>query len=208
LHQSVEIDMQTEITGTPAPAGQAPRATGRSNFAGTVMFACLAMTGMGAPAAAQVAVPDILPGDALASMVGEWQGTGWSAMPDGSRESFDIFERVESIGGGNAIMIRGMGYAPAGQGRNGRLVHDAGGFVSIADGGYQMFAATARGAPESYPMTITETGYQWEITLGPQGRMVFEAWIEGDSWVETGQYCNPQGTCFPTLEMTLTRVAD
>ena len=163
---------------------------------------------LAAPALAQEAPPTQTPGDALASMIGSWEGTGWSMMPDGSRETFDIFERVESVGAGNAVMIRGMGYAPAGAGRDGRLVHDAGGVVSLEASGYEMFAATARGGPEAYEMTITETGYVWEIPLGPQGRMVFTAVIDDQTWTETGEYCPPQGDSFPSLSMTLTRLAD
>jgi len=163
---------------------------------------------LAAPALAQEAPPTQTPGDALASMIGSWEGTGWSMMPDGSRETFDIFERVESVGAGNAVMIRGMGYAPAGSGRDGRLVHDAGGAVSLEASGYEMFAATARGGPEAYEMTITETGYVWEIPLGPQGRMVFTAVIDAETWTETGEYCPPQSDCFPSLSMTLSRVAE
>ena len=162
---------------------------------------------LAAPAQAQEAPPSQTPGNALASMIGSWEGSGWSTMPDGSRETFDIFERVESVGGGNAVMIRGMGYAPAGAGRDGRLVHDAGGFVSREGAAYQMFAATAQGGPERYEMTITETGYVWEIPLGPQARMVFTAHIDAQTWTETGEYCQSEGACFPSMSMTLTRLA-
>ncbi|WP_291841921.1 hypothetical protein [Maricaulis sp.] len=214
MQTDMQTDRQTDrqiginANGKATPTFWRLHKTGRNRMAVAVSLACLVVTGMGAGAAAQGAASPALPADALASLIGEWQGTGWSAMPDGSRENFDIFERVERAAGGHVVMIRGEGFAPAGSGRDGRPVHDAAGFVSLGSDGYRMFAATARGGPESHAMTITETGYHWEIPLGPQGRVVFDAVIDGQSWVETGQYCDPQGMCYPTLEMTLTRRLD
>ncbi|OLF71076.1 hypothetical protein AWH62_13545 [Maricaulis sp. W15] len=183
---------------------------GLSVRSGLALISLLASLGLTAPALAQddpqPAQP--LPGEALAGLVGEWEGSGWSMTQTGERETFDIFERVESVGGGRAVMIRGLGYAPAGVGREGDPVHDAGGYVTLGEDGYRMLAVALTGGPESYEMVMTDGGFNWTIPLGPTGHVAFEAVYDETSWTETGQYCNPSGACFPTLSMTLTRVAD
>jgi len=176
----------------------------------TALAAALAATVMtAAPVLAQDTADTPRPGEALAAMVGTWEGSGWSINPNRVRETFDVFERVESVADGHLVLIRGRGYAPSGTGEDGRLVHDAGGIVRLTDqGGYEMFAATAMNGADAFAMEVTETGYTWEIPLGPHGRVVYEAVFTPDSWTETGQYCDPTGQCVPTLSMTLTRVAD
>lgn len=172
-------------------------------------IALVAATGATAPGLAQEGGDRARPGEVLAAMVGTWQGSGWSMNRTQERETFDVFERVESVAGGHLVMIRGRGYAPAGTGEDGRLVHDAGGIVRLTEaGGYEMFAATAMNGADGFAMDVTGTGYTWEIPLGPHGRIVYEAVFTADSWTETGQYCDPAGQCYPTLSMTLTRVAD
>jgi len=165
--------------------------------------------GLSAPGFAQDNTDVARPAEALAAMVGTWEGSGWSISPSQERETFDVFERVESVAGGHLVLIRGRGYAPAGAGEGGRLVHDAGGIVRLReDGGYEMFAATALNGADAFAMDVTEHGYTWEIPLGPQGRVAYEAVFTADSWTETGRYCDPTDQCFPILSMTLTRVAD
>lgn len=174
------------------------------------LAAALAATVMTAsPGLAQDADDAPRPGTALAAMVGNWEGSGWSINPNRERETFDVFERVESVADGHLVLIRGRGYAPSGAGEGGRLVHDAGGIVRLReDGGYEMFAATALNGADAFAMDVTEDGYTWEIPLGPQGRVAYEAVFTADSWTETGRYCDPTDQCFPILSMTLTRVAD
>ncbi|WP_323763015.1 hypothetical protein [Maricaulis sp.] len=176
----------------------------------TPLAAALAATVMtAAPALAQDAGDSERPAQALAAMIGTWEGSGWSMTPSRERETFDVFERVESVAGGHLVLVRGRGYAPSGAGEDGRLVHDAGGIVRLReDGGYEMFAATAMNGADAFALDITDAGYTWEIPLGPHGRVVYEAVFTADSWTETGRYCDPTGQCFPTLSMTLTRVAD
>ncbi len=209
-------DLSAGLTGTISGTnpetnpGTQPSNYTSARLARLASLAALALAaGLAGPALAQDTPPVARPGDALAAMIGSWEGQGWSLSRSQERETFDVFERVESVAGGHLVMLRGQGFAPAGQGRQGRPVHDAGGVVSLGqDGGYTLFAATADNGADGFEMQITETGYTWEIPLGPHGRVVYEAHFTADSWTETGQYCDPTGQCYPTLSMTLTRVAE
>jgi hypothetical protein len=147
------------------------------------------------------------PGAALDFLVGHWAGQGWIALPDGSRETFDVFERVEVTAGGHVVLVRGEGFAPAGAGRDGQPVHDAVGMISLTSDGYEMYAATQRGGPQAYDMRIEDNGFVWWMALGPN-RLTFTTRVEDGVWTESGEYCLADGPCFPSMQMTLTRLDD
>jgi hypothetical protein len=148
------------------------------------------------------------PAEALAWMLGEWEGSGWQMDRTGTRNSFDVFERADAVVGGHAITFKGRGYTPAGGGETGELVHDAFGLITHTRTGYQMRAITFAGHQQDVDMTITDTGFEWTLQLGPNGSVVYSARIEDDEWVEEGAYCPAEGECRQTFEMRLTRVGD
>ena len=58
------------------------------------------------PAAAAAADPAT--GERMAPfawLIGEWRGSGWMTLPDGSRHKFESLEKVTSRLSGNAILI-------------------------------------------------------------------------------------------------------
>ena len=120
-----------------------------------------------ADASTRAAIAEPAPGAALEFLAGNWVGQGWVALPDGSRETFDVFERVEVTAGGHVVLVRGEGFAPAGAGRGGQPVHDAVGMISLTSDGYEMYAATQRGGPQAYDMRIEDNGFVWWMALGP-----------------------------------------
>lgn len=147
---------------------------------------------------------DAPPGEALDFLIGDWVGTGWESHRDGSRTSFDVFERVESAAGGQVVLLRGEGFEPAGAGRDGDMVHDAAGFISLTEEGYRLRSATAEGGMIEVPIEIGDSGFNWGLDF-PHGRISFEARVEDGVWIESGTWCNTEGNCYPTMEMTLTR---
>lgn len=160
-----------------------------------------------ADASTRAAIAEPAPGAALEFLAGNWVGQGWVALPDGSRETFDVFERVEVTAGGHVVLVRGEGFAPAGAGRGGQPVHDAVGMISLTSDGYEMYAATQRGGPQAYDMRIEDNGFVWWMALGPN-RLTFTTRVEDGVWTESGEYCLADGPCFPSMQMTLTRLDD
>lgn len=55
----------------------------------------------------------------LSFLVGDWKGTGWMMIQDGTRHSFDQYEKIQLKLDGTALLIEGTGYA------DGKLIHDA-----------------------------------------------------------------------------------
>lgn len=150
---------------------------------------------------------EALPGELLAWMDGEWQGQGWVIDRTGQRHTFDVFETAEIRAGGQAVVVAGEGFAPAGTGREGRKVHDAAGFITAAGSpGYQMRAITYQGYMQDADMVLTETGFEWSIDLGQDARVVYTTTYQDGVWSETGAYCSPQTGCMENFSMRLERV--
>ena len=59
------------------------------------------------------------PGEVMDWLIGTWEGEGWSVDQTGVRETFDVFETVETSANGLVVTVVGEGFAPAGAGRTG-----------------------------------------------------------------------------------------
>lgn len=172
-------------------------------FAAVIL--CMAST---APGLSQPAETVPSPGEALHLMVGQWSGSGWTLDRQGQQQTFDVFETVGVAAGGHAVYLIGEGYSPAGAGRDGQPTHDAAGFITGSDAGLRMRAVTHEGRIQDVALVLNETGFSWQIDLGPGGHVAFSATVTADSWEETGAYCPPEGECRQTLFMRLERTPD
>ncbi|WP_091771344.1 hypothetical protein [Maricaulis salignorans] len=146
------------------------------------------------------------PGESLAWMIGHWEGSGWMIDRERQRQTFDVFEEARLGSGGEAVILFGEGFTPAGAGRAGEPGHNATGLISRTADGYEMRSVTIEGHSQDVAMTITETGFSWSLSLGPHGRLDYEASHENGVWEETGAYCSPEGACQPNFYMRLERV--
>ena len=159
-----------------------------------------------APVLSQQAGPT--PGEALNLLVGEWSGTGWALDREGQEQTFDVFETVRVAAGGHAVYMIGEGFSPTGAGRNGRSTHAAAGLVIASEQGLSMRAVTHEGQMQDVPLVLNETGFTWQIDLGPGGHIAYSATVTADRWEETGAFCPPAGECRQFLFMQLQPIAD
>jgi len=144
--------------------------------------------------------------EAMDFLIGDWEGEGWSIGPDQQRETFDIYERIEAVGGGHGVFLLGEGYAPAGSARQGRPVHQAGGLVVRTSEGYEMRSITAYGEHRDMAMNIREDGFAWSLDLGGYGRINYVATVQDGVWEERGEFCRSETECYPNFYMRLERV--
>ena len=59
----------------------------------------------------------------------------------------------------------------------------------------------------TFPLTVTDTGYVWEMPAGP-GVVRYTATIQGDSFVEVGEFLMPGQPARQTFRMDLVRQGD
>lgn len=173
----------------------------RNNFRSLTFIAAAAClgAGLGAPASLAQSGRDHRPAQALAWMQGEWQGEGWIIGRDGVRRSFTVEESVRSAADGHVLQIHGVGTA------QGRVIHDAAGFVTRTETGMTMQAVNMHGQSQIVPLEVTDSGFSWQLTMGDYGRVEYEAtYIEG-RWIETGAWCPTGGECIQNFQMQLTR---
>ena len=173
----------------------------RNDFRTLALTASLASLGVAivAPAGVAQTNPVERPAEALAWMQGEWQGEGWIIGRDGQRRAFTVEESVRSAADGHVLQIHGVGIA------EGRVIHDAAGFVTRADDGLVMQAVNMDGQSQSVPLEVTESGFAWQLVMGDYGRVEYEASFVDGLWIETGAWCPTGGECTRNFRMQLTR---
>jgi hypothetical protein len=146
--------------------------------------------------------------DDLSDLVGVWEGAGWVYDRTGARNTFDLFESVRSGADGYALLIVGEGFAPQGQGRVGRSIHSAAGFISSTPDGYVMRAVTGEGRIQDVALELTDAGFDWVLDIGPAGHIRYSTTIANDVWTEDGYFCPTGGECRQTFHVRLDRVAE
>ncbi|MBO6728959.1 MAG: hypothetical protein JJ884_00310 [Maricaulis sp.] len=173
----------------------------RNNFRSLAFIAAAACLGVGLGAPASLAQTDSAgrPAEALAWMQGEWQGEGWIIGRDGQRRTFTVAESVRSAADGHVLQIHGVGTA------QGRVVHDAAGFVTRTESGMTMQAVNMQGQSQTVPLEVTENGFAWQLVMGDYGRVEYEASHVDGLWIETGAWCPTGGECIQNFSMQLTR---
>lgn len=133
---------------------------------------------------------------------GEWRGTATTYARTGELITTTQTERVGPLLDGDILLIEGRSYDA-----EGKTAFNAFGTISYnpATQGYD-FRAYSGGRSGTYEMTLTDTGFIWTIPAG-SGEVVHTAVIEGDSWVETGEYVVGEQR-YPTVRLDLTRIGD
>jgi hypothetical protein len=143
--------------------------------------------------------------DEMAYLVGEWEGSGWVYDRTGTRNTFDLFESVQVGADGYALIVLGEGFSPEGQGRNGRSTHNAAGFINSTPSGYVMRAVTGEGRSQDVALELTETGFDWQLDIGPAGHIRYSTSVQNNIWTEDGYFCPTGGECRQTFHVRLER---
>lgn len=153
------------------------------------------------PAPATALSPRMVP---LQDLVGEWRGSGWIMMPDGSRQRFDSSETVTTRLSGNALLVEGRHYAP---GNAQRVVHDAMAMITWDQhaGAYRFRSALATGMGGDFPLEIAPGRFAWRMETPGGGRIDYVAEFTRDTWTERGRRTGPDGRSTDFFEMTLRR---
>ncbi|GMU66613.1 MAG: hypothetical protein AMXMBFR36_28870 [Acidobacteriota bacterium] len=173
---------------------------------GTLAAAVSALAAFALAAAAQAPPPSSPEArekmQALARMVGEWEGEAWSEMRPGAREVATQREIVEWAAGGEALLVRGSGSV------EGRVVHEAVGLIfwDARAQGYAMWAYRAGSGATTQQLRLEGDTLIWGFTT-PGGEIRFTQRIDGEGrWIETGERSADQGATWqPFLGMTLSR---
>ena len=174
----------------------------------TACAVCLAL--VAAPAAAQNLYDPAVRVSAqreamsrLAFMDGVWRGPAWSVTPAGRRELVQT-ERIGAFLDGSIRVIEGRGYLA-----DGTVGFNALGVISFdpQSRSYRM-NSWAMGFAGEFPLTLTETGYVWEVPAGPGATTRYTATIRDGSWREVGERIVAGAAPVQIFEMNLRRVGD
>lgn len=139
----------------------------------------------------------------LAMLDGTWRGPATTMTREGPK-ALTQTERVGPMLGGTIRVIEGRGYDEAGHsGFNAFAVVS----YDPVSGQYEM-QSWAQGRNGSFPMTVTDTGFEWSIPAGPGAQVHYTAMITADTWHETGEYRREGQPARAIFDMTLTRTGD
>lgn len=147
--------------------------------------------------------------DALAAMVGDWEGDAW-AMTRNGRMSMWQTEHVEQQLGGAILVVEGVGRTKSDSGEIGDVLFNAFAVIAPTDSSsFRMTSWLMDGNSGEFIMTPTETGRVWTIPT-PYGttRYTQEITAEGE-WYEYGEFTRDEGkTWTRIMEMRLRKVSD
>jgi hypothetical protein len=135
-------------------------------------------------------------------MHGVWRGPASTRGPQGEHK----VTQTERIGGfldGTVTVVEGKGYNA-----DGSVGFNALGVVSYdAEAKAYSITSWALGRNGKFPMTLTDTGYIWEVPAGPM-TIRYTATLAGDTWTEVGDTIAPGQPARRFFTMTLKRVGD
>jgi hypothetical protein len=125
-------------------------------------------------------------------------------MPGAGERVVTHTERVGTMLDGTIAVIEGKSFGP-----DGKVPFNAFAVVSFdaRTRSYAMQSYTG-GRSGSFPMTVTERGYAWEIPAGPNAKVRYKAVFDGTTWTETGDFAADGQPPRPFFKMTLTRIGD
>ena len=157
-----------------------------------------------APKTRAAAVKDAL--QKLAWLEGDWTGEGWAMTRSGTKETFNVTEKVVTKLGGLIIVAEGRGwsYDDAGNEVEG---HRAFGVLSYEPFSkeYRFNAFVRDGYQTTATPDVATNSYRWAVPAGPGAEMRYHARLEDDGvWVESGERCAEE-KCTPSMEMRLTK---
>jgi len=158
-----------------------------------------------APVAPVAPSPHLAPAMAkLGFMRGVWRGEASGMLPDGKRYRVTQTERMGPMLGGDIVVIEGRGYKDDG----------STGFNAFAVVSWNPHAqkyeirSYAQGQAGTFDLTLTPTGYVWQVPAGPEAIIRFTATVSGDRWREVGEYVAAGKPPVPTFEMNLSKVSE
>lgn len=139
----------------------------------------------------------------FAWLIGEWRGSGWTFLPDGSRHRFESRETVTPKLSGNAILVEGRHYQ---EGKPEQIVHDAMAMITwdSRTKSYRFRSALANGMGGDFAIEPNANGFTWRIDT-PSGPIVYVVTHENGVWTERGSRTGADGKSVPFFEMTLRR---
>jgi len=143
--------------------------------------------------------------EAIAWLIGEWKGEGWTMTGPGQRSEFQGTESVESRLGGTVLVIEGRHYE---KNDSEHPVHNALAVVSYdARKSVYRFQAHAVGRPSLDTTGVIDGGaFVWSMET-PSGVIRYRIrQTESGDWHETGERSTGAGQWFPFFEMTMRRV--
>lgn len=171
----------------------------------------LALTALALPAAAQAqnADPAAMTAQADAMhkldwMHGKWRGEARMQMPGAGEKVVTHTERVGTLLDGTVTVIEGKSFDTAG-----KVPFNAFAVISY-DARTRSYAiqSYAGGRSGSFPMTLVDKGYSWEVPAGPKAKVQYKAVFDGTTWTETGDFVAEGQPGRPFFKMVLKRVGD
>lgn len=169
-----------------------------------IAFFLSLMIPFAAPAA--LAAPTQAPSERMAplsGLIGEWRGSGWTMLPDGTRSEFESRETVTPRLSGAALLVEGRHFPP---GDPDTVVHDAMGMITwdARANAYRFRTALANGMGGDFAVEVGDGTFTWRMET-PGGRIEFVTDFRGGTWREQGWRIAPGGERVQFFEMTLTR---
>lgn len=139
----------------------------------------------------------------LAYMDGVWRGTAWSLRPTGEKHMVTQTERIGPFLDGSVKVIEGRSYDA-----DGKVSFNALGIISCKPRlkTYTLHSH-ALGVVGDFDLTLTPTGYVWEIPAGPT-TIRYTATIKDGTWQEVGDRITQGKDPVRIFEMNLTRIGD
>ena len=137
-------------------------------------------------------------------LVGTWEGGAWYMMPGGERHAVRQTEHVQSLLGGQVLLVQGTG-----RDETGAVVFEALGVLSQdAQTGQYYLDAWNDGRYVRADVTPVDGGYDWGFEAG--GRTIRYAMRLDDEgrWHEVGHMVMPDGQAFPFVELTVERTSE
>lgn len=131
----------------------------------------------------------------LAYLEGEWEGTGWMMIQDGSKHNFTQKEKIQLKLENTALYIEGKGYT------DGKLIHDALGIITYSkeEGHFNLTSFLFSGRQGKFKAELIGEKLYWY----PNEYIRYIIYLnEKGQWYETGEM-NRGGSWVQFIEMTL-----
>ncbi|MDG2535626.1 DUF1579 family protein [Sphingomonas sp. HITSZ_GF] len=137
-------------------------------------------------------------------MHGKWRGEARVQMPGAGERVMTHTERVGTMLDGTITLVEGKSFDAAG-----KVPFNAFAVISYdpATKTYAMASHTG-GRAGTFPLAVTDKGYAWEMPAGPNAKVLYKAWLEGDTWIEAGEFVMNGQPGRPFFKMTLKRIGD
>ena len=142
--------------------------------------------------------------DKLSFLEGEWTGTAWAILEDGSRIDLNQHEKVTRKAGGLMLAIEGTGTDPS----SGDVSYEA--FATVYQdfqtGQLKMFGGTSDGRNGEMEIVLTDDQARWSPRgMGANVRYTITLTEDG-RWLEKGEFSPDGQNWIQFFEMTLRKI--